>query len=343
MASVIDLKTQQEQKAAQNAQATQTAQNQAAAQAPAAANTAPAAPAAPSTSLKGLSENTTNKLNQYSQGYQQSASVQAAQNYLNGLLNSKPVADAQLSSLYDRIMNREQFTYDMNADALYQQYKDRYQSMGRQAMMDTMGNATALTGGYGSSYATTAGNQAYQQYLQQLNDIVPDLHNAALNRYTQQGADMMNQYNLAYGKHRDAVGDWQAERDFANSDYWNKYNADYSDYQNMLNYWNQMAQMENNAYYTDRDYYYNLAMSLIGQRKMPSEEMLAAAGLTVADATMLMPPAPSSRSSSRRSSGGGGSSGGDSGDDKVTPIKAAGNVIDQTTGPNSWSHFYYKK
>ena len=271
---------------------------------PAAAASAasPATGAVATPALKGLSESTAGRLNQYSQGYQQSSSVQAAQDYLNSVLSSKPVADAQLSQLYDRIMNREKFSYDLNGDALYQQYKDRYQNLGRQAMMDTMGNATALTGGYGSSYATTAGNQAYQQYLQQLNDIVPDLYQQAYNRYTQEGNDLLNQYNMAYGRYRDAVGDWENERSYANSDYWQRYNADYADYQNQFNYWNQMAQQENANYYTDRDYAYNLAMAIIEKRKMPSDEILAAAGLTPEDAQKLGARVSSGSSSSSKKS-----------------------------------------
>lgn len=289
MASVIDNKTQQELEAAAQAANgivgvdTPTTANTTT---PAATTTATTTPAA-ATSLKGVSTNTANKLNQYAQGYQQSASVQAAQNYLNGVLNQKPVADAQLSQLYDQVMNRDKFSYDLNGDALYQQYKEKYQNMGRQAMMDTMGNATALTGGYGSSYAQTAGNQAYQQYLQQLNDIVPELYQQAYNRYNQEGADLLNRYNMAYGQHRDAVSDWEAERNFADNDYWHKYNADYNDYQNQFNYWNQLAQQENAAYYNDRDYAYNLAMAMIQKGTLPSAELLAMAGLSEVDATTL--------------------------------------------------------
>lgn len=260
-------------------------------------------PSGMGTSLKGLSENTAAKLNQYSGGYRQSSGVQAAQDYLNGVLDNKPTADTQLSDLYDRIMNREQFSYDLNADALYQQYKDKYQQQGKQAMLDTMGNAAALTGGYGSSYAATAGNQAYQQYLQQLNDVVPELYDAAYNRYVQEGADLQNQYGLAYDKYRDAMSDWESERNYADSNYWTTYNADYSDYENMLNYWNQMAQLENSGYYTERDYAYNLAMAMIKRGKMPSDEMLEAAGMTQNDAIKLGAKTGSSSSGSKKSGG----------------------------------------
>ena len=59
----------------------------------------------------------------------------------------------QIQGLYDKIANRKDFTYDVNADAMYQQLKDQYIQGGRMAMMDTMGQAQAMTGGYGNSYA----------------------------------------------------------------------------------------------------------------------------------------------------------------------------------------------
>lgn len=62
---------------------------------------------------------------------------------------------------FDGILNRKDFSYDMNNDQMYQQYRDAYMRQGQQAMRDTMGAASALTGGYGSTYAQTAGSQAY--------------------------------------------------------------------------------------------------------------------------------------------------------------------------------------
>ena len=224
--------------------------------------------------------------------YKPSDAVTQAEALLNQQLAQKPgeyqsAWQTQLNDAINKILNREKFSYDLNGDALYQQYKDKYQSMGKQAMMDTMGNATALTGGYGSSYASTAGNQAYQQYLQQLNDIVPDLYQQAYNRYNQEGTDLMNKYNLAYGQHRDAVSDWESERNYASSDYWNQYNADFNEYQTMLNHWNQMAQQANAAYYTERDYATNLAMSIIKAGKIPTADLLAVAGISEKDAKKL--------------------------------------------------------
>ena len=44
-----------------------------------------------------------------------------------------------------KINNREKFAYDLNGDALYQQYKDQYMNLGKLAMQDTIGQASAMT------------------------------------------------------------------------------------------------------------------------------------------------------------------------------------------------------
>lgn len=110
--------------------------------------------------------------------------------------------DEQLTGLLDQITNRKPFQYDVNADALYQMYKDQYVQQGRMAMQDTMGQAATMTGGYGNSYAQNAGQQAYQGYLQELTAKIPELAQVAQEQYNQEGQDLYNQYNLI-GAERD--------------------------------------------------------------------------------------------------------------------------------------------
>jgi len=104
--------------------------------------------------------------------------------------------DQQIDAALTDYTSRKPFSYDVNSDALYQGYKDRYLREGKQAMRDTMGQAAAMTGGYGNSYAATAGNQAYQAYLGKLNDAVPELYNLALQKYQMEGQDLANRYNM---------------------------------------------------------------------------------------------------------------------------------------------------
>ena len=153
--------------------------------------------------------------------------------------------DQQLQDIYDQIVNRDKFTYDVNQDALYQQYADQYTQRGQLAMMDTMGQAAALTGGYGNSYASTAGNQAYQGYLQQLNEVVPELYGMALDQYNQEGQDLLNQYAMVgdmaddeYAKYQDSLNQYWQNLSFQKQqaddaygrgydNWWNSYQADY--------------------------------------------------------------------------------------------------------------------
>ena len=119
---------------------------------------------------------------------------------------------AQLDEMMQKILNREKFSYDLNGDALYQQYKDQYVQQGQMAMMDTMGQAQAMTGGYGNSYAQSVGQQAYQGHLQNLNDVVPELYQMALSKYQNEGQAMLDQYGMlasleqqGYDRHQDDI------------------------------------------------------------------------------------------------------------------------------------------
>lgn len=140
----------------------------------------------------------------------------------------------QMQDALDAIKNRKKFSYDLNSDALYQQYKDKYVQQGKQAMQDTMGQAAALTGGYASTYGQAVGQQQYDAYLQNLNDVVPELYQLALSRYQMEGDDLKTQYSLLadqyqqeYGQYRDKVGDWQTERNFLSGRYDSERNLDY--------------------------------------------------------------------------------------------------------------------
>lgn len=140
----------------------------------------------------------------------------------------------QMQEVLDAVRKRKKFSYDLNGDALYQQYKDKYVQQGKQAMQDTMGQAAALTGGYGSTYGQAVGQQQYDAYLQNLNDVVPELYQLALSRYQMEGDDLKTQYSLLadqyqqeYGQYRDKVGDWQTERNFLSGRYDSERNLDY--------------------------------------------------------------------------------------------------------------------
>ena len=174
--------------------------------------------------------------------YKESDVVSNAKNALDTQLAQKPGEynsqwQAQLDDTINKILNREKFSYDLNGDALYQQYKDKYIKQGKMAMGDAIGQASAMTGGYGNSYAQSVGQQAYQVQLDNLNDKVPELWQMAYDQYRQDGQDLYNQYamlgeqeNMDYGRYRDSVADWQTERDYLANRYDAERDYDYSKY-----------------------------------------------------------------------------------------------------------------
>lgn len=170
-------------------------------------------------------------------------------------INEKKAQMPQIKGTYldsindtlNKILNREEFKYDVNGDALYQQYKDNYTQQGKMAMMDTMGQAAALTGGYGNSYASTVGNQAYQAHLQQLNDVVPELYQLAYQKYQNEGNALNQQLAMyqdldarEYSKDMDAINrhynDLATMQDEADK----IYDRAYTDWSNDLNFRHQL-------------------------------------------------------------------------------------------------------
>lgn len=161
--------------------------------------------------------------------------------------NGNPVlGDDILNGYLNDYNTRDKFTYDLNSDALYQQYKDQHMTQGKLAMEDTMGQAAAMTGGYGNSYAATVGNQAYQSYLGKLNDVIPELYQLAYDKYNQDGQDLLTKIGLL-----------QSERD----NHYTRYNEDYNRALGMMNYYsteaNNLYNRDYSAYSNDEVYKYN--------------------------------------------------------------------------------------
>lgn len=120
--------------------------------------------------------------------------------------------DQQLADLYNQIVQRKPFEYSSEDDMLYQMYKQRYTDQGKTAMRDTMGQAAALTGGYGSSYGQAVGQQTYDEYLKGLNDLLPQLYDRAYQRYAQEGDRLTQQYGLLSDLDSRDYSRWQGEQ-----------------------------------------------------------------------------------------------------------------------------------
>lgn len=152
--------------------------------------------------------------------------------------------EGQISDILDNILNRPKFSYtseDMTNDDLYKMYRDQYMRQGNLAMRDTMGNAASLTGGYGNTYASAAGQQAYDNYVSMLNDKALDFYDRAYQRYNDEGQNLYNQMNVVtgldntdYQRYRDTVSDYYNDLNYYNGRYNQEYRYDYGQYQDQV-------------------------------------------------------------------------------------------------------------
>lgn len=129
--------------------------------------------------------------------------------------------DQIIKDLAGGILGREDFEYDYTEDPNYQQYRDAYTREGERAMVDTLGEVAARTGGMASSYATSAANQANNYYMSALADKIPELRQMAYEAYLQgvQGqrddlSMLLGLESMDYEKYLNSLGQWNTDRNF---------------------------------------------------------------------------------------------------------------------------------
>ena len=180
-----------------------------------------------------------------------------------------PQYQEQISDILNQLQNKEAFSYNMNEDPLYQQYRDQYIREGQKAMRDSAAQSAALTGGYGSTYGTIAAQQGYDNYLAQLNDRVPQLEQQAYGKYVDNIADLYNQFNAfqsedqrLYGQYMDAMDQYNKDRDYAfnsmnaaiaQNNYENEFNRGIFESDRDYNFGYRQQDIENAASFGDWD------------------------------------------------------------------------------------------
>lgn len=199
--------------------------------------------------------------------YQKNESVVSAENKLSDWENNKPDEykskyAVEIESILNSILNREKFQFNMNADPLYNQYKEQYINNGKKAMMDTIANASALTGGYSNSYAVTAGNESYNEQLNKLNDIALAIYDRAYERYKDDGSNMVDKIRLLrdrddadYAKYRDSLDDYYKDGDYLLSKLTSLSESDYKAFLEAVD-----------SYESDREYEYKKYLEALEQQ-----------------------------------------------------------------------------
>lgn len=181
------------------------------------------------------------------------------------ILSQKPEAyesayRREMEDILDRLENREDFSYSLDDDILYRQYRDSYMSAGRMAMEDVSGQAAALTGGYGSTYAVSASAGAYENYLSKLSEKIPELYQLSRQAYDAEGDELYRLYSLYldadrqdYERYRDSVSDWQEERDRYYGEYLDELETARDDYYDRLDILRDAAELESSDYWNGID------------------------------------------------------------------------------------------
>lgn len=173
----------------------------------------------------------------------------------------------QVDTALNKVTNRTEYSYDPLKDANYQAMAKVYKKQGEQAAKNTLADAASLNGGYGSSYAVTASQQARNDYNQQLASQIPSLEEAAYNRY-------LNNYNMdvqtlsslrdaddsAYNKYRDKVSDSQ----------W-KYSTDYQTYRDDVSDSQWQKNYDRDVYESDRSYNYQKSRDAVSDSQWAQE------------------------------------------------------------------------
>jgi len=165
----------------------------------------------------------------------------------------KSIYSDEIKGLADKVANRDPFSYNQNKDPAFQAYAEQYLNLGNRAMTDTLGQVAANTGGVASSYAVSAAGQAKSQYNQQLMGVIPELMNAAYNRY--QGEFSMDNQALGslQGVEDSNFNKYTDNRDFT----WGKYETKLGQFNNDRSYGLDKYGQQLGQYNSDRDFGFN--------------------------------------------------------------------------------------
>ena len=167
--------------------------------------------------------------------------------------------DETIQNMIKDMLERPEFSYDPESDVVWKSYQKAYGREGDRATQNALGAAAAASGGMPSSYATTAAAQAGNYYAAKAADKIPDLFDAAYNRY-------LNEFNMDaskigivqgqeqtdYNRYLDELGQWNTDRNFA-----------YTQFAGDRSQWN-----------ADREFAYNQLLDEINSQTQQRQEAL---------------------------------------------------------------------
>lgn len=120
----------------------------------------------------------------------------------------------QYKSAMDKVLNREQFSYDPNNDPLFQSYRQMNLREADRAQQNALGQAASMTGGLPSTAAINAASQAGDYYRSQIGDALPQFADAAYQKHIDSIGLDFDTFSMLNDLRNTARDEYDTERNF---------------------------------------------------------------------------------------------------------------------------------
>lgn len=148
----------------------------------------------------------------------------------------------QIDNVMGKLDDLGGYDYDPAADTAYQQYKSEYTQKAKLANQNAQASASALTGGYGSSYGTQAGQKAYAATMSDLDNVLDSLTSQSRSEYNTKKSGLQQQLSGLqqaeqndYSKYQNDLANWYTDLSYRQNEYDNAYAEKQSRTSSVLN------------------------------------------------------------------------------------------------------------
>ena len=148
----------------------------------------------------------------------------------------------QINDVMSKLNDLGEYDYDPAADTAYQQYKSQYAQKAKLANQNAQANSSAMTGGYGSSYGTQAGQKAYAATMDDLDSVLDGLtaqnraeYNTKKSGLQEQLSGLQSAEQNDYAKYQKDYSQWQDGLSYRQNEYNNAYSEQQQSTQNGMN------------------------------------------------------------------------------------------------------------
>ncbi len=128
------------------------------------------------------------------------------------LLSGGSKYDSTLEALAKEIVGMNYDTWTQGTS--YADLAKRYSANGQKAMEDTLAQISARTGGLASSYAGTAAQQTYNDYMTKLEDAARAMYDAELGEKQNKASLLKSLSDTDYSRRQDVLAQLNADRNF---------------------------------------------------------------------------------------------------------------------------------